>query len=263
VTYGLYILVSTLGGLLVGLLGTGSSLIILPSLSLIFAGTMAAYEPLRLAAGTTMATIAIGAISGAVSQYRYGQVDLRLFRLMLVPYVLGGFAGPWMNRLLPSKALSIYVAAIIFVVAVRMLMPRRLRAGPARDIHGAEREIGVVLLAIGFFSSIAGIATGIFSIPYLSRFALPLRTVIGTSTASAAVYASCGALGYIGAGWLAPDAPHGTVGFVYLPAFAIMATTAALTTPLGVRLARHVNERVLKQVFAIFLLASAAAILYA
>jgi len=259
----LYVVVSTLGGLLVGLIGTGSSLIILPSLSLIFASTMAAYEPLRLAAGTTMATIAIGAIAGAISQYRYGQVDGRLFRLMLLPYVLGGFAGPWMNRLLPSKVLSIYVAALICVVAARMAMPRGARPASPRPLEGAELEVGAVLFAIGFFSSIAGVATGIFSIPYLSRFALPLRNVIGTSTASAAVYASCGALGYIGAGWQPGDRPSLTVGFVYLPAFAVMATTAALTTPLGVKLARHVNERALKRVFVLFLVAAAAAILFA
>ena len=83
---------------------------------------------------------------------------------------------------------------------------------------------------------------------------------MGTSTAGAAVFASCGALGYLAAGLTAPNLPVGSVGFVYVPAFAVMAVVATIATPIGVRLAGLVREDVLRRLFALFLLAAAGAI---
>lgn len=258
----MYVLVSAAGGLLVGLLGTGSSLIILPSLTLIFAGLMPEHDPIRLAAGTTMASIAVGAIAGAVAQYRHRNFDLGLFRMTVVPYVLGAISGPWASRLLPTAALETYVAVIVAVVAVRMLWTNGAARRADRDYRAHRVELSLVFLAIGFFCSLAGIASGIFAIPYLSRFALPMRSVIGTSTASAAVYATVGAVGYVTAGWSVADRPDATVGFVYLPAFVVLAATAAVATPQGVRLAGKISERALRRSFAAFLFAAAAAIVW-
>jgi uncharacterized membrane protein YfcA len=258
--YAVYVLISAAGGLLVGVLGTGSSLLLLPSLTLIFTATQQGPDPLRLAAGTTLATIAVGAIAGAIAQYRHGQVDLKLFRLTLVPYAVGGLAGPWLGRWLPGKALGIYVAGIIATIALMMLR-EGARVAPATRSYPSHRlEMFVVLLAIGAGSSVAGVASGIFAIPYLSRFSLPMRHVIGTSTAAAAVYAVSGAIGYVSAG-VGRDAGPATFGFVYVPAFAVMATTALVATPLGVRLASRVSERVLRKGFALFLICAAVALI--
>jgi uncharacterized protein len=256
-----YVLLSAVGALLVGILGTGSALLLLPSLTLIFTTTMPDAEPLRLAAGTTMATIAVGAIAGAIAQHRLGQVDARLLRLMLPPYVVGGLAGPWLGRLLPTQALHVYVAGLIVLVAVLMLRSGGSSARNQRDFDSHRVEMRIVLLAIGVASSAAGVASGIFAIPYLTRFTVPWRAIMGTSTAAAAVYAVCGALGYLTAGWSVPGRPPGSVGFVYLPAFFVMAITATVMTPLGVKLAKHVSERLLRRCFALFLIVVSIALL--
>jgi len=258
--YFLYALASAVGGLLVGIIGTGSSLVVLPSLALIFASELPGFDTLRLAAGTTMATMAVGAIAGALTQYRAGNLDPQLFRLTLLPYVIGSLMGPWISRLLPAQVLGIYLAGIIIFVALRMLFFNRGASIPARDYRAHRLEISVVLLAVGICSSVAGVASGIFAIPYLMRFSIPLRTIIGTSTAGAAVYSTFGAAAYVSAGWYAEGLPAGALGYVYLPAFAITAIAASIFTPLGVRLARYVNERALRRLFAVLLLVAAIAI---
>ena len=258
----LYVLASAAGGVLVGLIGTGSSLVVLPSLALIFASVLEGHDTLRFAAGTTMAAMAVGAIAGALTQYRAGHVDLRLFRWTLAPYVVGALIGPWISRLLPSRFLGAYVAIIIVVVALRLLFEYRAAPRSPRAYVAYRLEITAVLASIAIFSSIAGVASGIFAIPYLvARFSLPIRTIIGTSTAGAAVYSTFGAIGYVSAGWSATNLPANSLGYVYLPAFVIMAITASVCTPLGVRLASYVNERMLRQVFAIFLIVAAIAII--
>lgn len=254
-------LASAIGGLLVGVIGTGMSLVVLPSLILIFAALLDGYDTVRLAAGTTMAAMAAGAIAGALAQYRAGHLDVRLFRWMLAPYIVGALAGPWLSRFMPSRFLSVYVAVIIAVIAVRMLLANRAAPLPRRNYDAHRFEITVVLAGIALLSSIAGIASGIFAIPYLvARFSLPIRTIIGTSTAAAALYSTVGAIGYVSAGWSEPNLPDEALGFVYLPAFVIMAIVASLCTPLGVRFASYINERILRRVFAVFLLIAATVI---
>ncbi|UCH48811.1 MAG: sulfite exporter TauE/SafE family protein [Betaproteobacteria bacterium] len=262
VAYLLYVLVSAAGGLLVGVLGTGSSLLLLPSLAFIFAGTFSDTDSLRLAAGTTMATMAVGALAGALTRYRAGDVDVRLLRLMMLPYIAGSLVGPWISRSLPTEVLGIYIGLILAVVALRMLLANRSVASVSRDYRGRELEISIVLLAVGICSSVAGVASGVFAIPYLARFALPMRTIIGTSTAAAAIYSTFGAIGYVSAGWSAANLPAGSFGYVYLPAFAILALTAAAFTPLGVRLARRLNDKILRRFFALFLLIAAIVIAF-
>ncbi len=103
----------------------------------------------------------------------------------------------------------------------------------------------------------AGIASGIFAIPYLGRFAIPLRTVIGTSTVGAALYSAFGTLGHVSAGWSMADPPPWSLGYVYLPALAVMAVAGALCAPIGVRLAGRMNDRLLKNVLAMVILVAA------
>lgn len=251
---------SAAGGLLVGVLGTGSTLLLLPALVLVFTATLPGADALRLAAGTTLASMSVGAVSGAIAQYRRGQLDLALFRHMLPPYVAGGLLGPWINRTVPVGLLSAYVSLLIFVMGLRMLFAAPAQPGAGRDYREHPIETRVVFLLIGIAGSVAGVASGIFAIPYLSRFSFSIRTVIGTSTASAAVYAICGTIGYVSSGWSAADLPGPALGYVYLPAFAVMATTAVVAAPLGVRAARHVDEAALRRLFAVFLLIAAAAV---
>ena len=256
--YLIYAFASAIGSLLVGILGTGSSLVVLPALILIFASSFAEFDTLRLAAGTTMATIAVGAISGAVAQYRNGNVDLGLLRALFLPYVVGSFLGPWLGKLLPVGVLGIYIAAVISFVALRMLfLERKEIPASTRDYRSHRLELLFVATGVGLLCSMAGVASGLLTIPYLRRFSLPMRTIIGTSTAAAGIYATCGTIGYITAAYGVDELPSGSLGYVYLPAFFIMAIVATIVTPLGVYLARYVSERSLGRLLAGFLLLAA------
>ena len=245
------------------MLGTGSGVILLPSLILIFGSNLDAASSLRLAAGTTMATMAVGAVSGALAQYRVGHVDVRLFGITVGPYVVGALGGAWISRSMPEGALAIYVSVLILAVALRMLFAPGARPTTERSYLEHLTEMRIVLTLIAMGCSIAGIASGIFAIPYLLRFAAPVRTVIGTSTACAACYAGAGALGYLIAGIDDPGLPAGSLGYIYLPAFAVMATVATIVTPIGVRLAGRIREDLLRRCFAVFLLVAAAAVAFA
>ncbi|MBI4292097.1 MAG: sulfite exporter TauE/SafE family protein [Betaproteobacteria bacterium] len=253
-------LVSGLGAIAVGLIGFGSSLVILPTLAVVFPTMFAPEVALRLAAGTTMATMTVGALSAGIAQARSGQVAWPLLRLAVFPYLAGALLGPWGARFLPVQALRLYIAAILVLLGLWALRPRGGASEHGRTWQAHRTEIRAVLFVIGIASSAAGTASGVFAIPYLSRFDLPLRTVIGTSTVSAAFYSVFGMLGYISSGWEAEGLPPWSLGFVYLPAFALMSAVGAACAPLGVRLAGRVSEGLLRRLVAIVLLSAAVVI---
>jgi len=155
------------------------------------------------------------------------------------------------------EVLRLYVAGMLMVVGVWMFRRQSTGSGGQREWRAHRPELRAVLFGIGIASSVAGIASGIFAIPYLSRFAIPLRTVIGTSTVGAALYSAFGTLGHVSAGWTMADPPPWSLGYVYLPALAVLAVAGAVCAPLGVRLAGRMNDRLLRNLLALVVLGAA------
>ncbi len=249
-----------LGALLVGMIGFGTSLVVLPVLAIVFPTLFAPEVALRLATGTTMATMAVGAVAAGVARSRADYVSWPLLRIAVAPYAAGALLGPWVARFLPVEVLRLYVAGVLIIVGLWSLRRVAVVAAGQRRWQAHKLELRVVLLGIGLASSVAGVASGLFAIPYLSRFDIPLRTVIGTSTVGAALYSAFGTLGYVTAGWAASVPVPWSLGYVYLPALAIMAVAGALGAPLGVRLAGRMNDRLLKKVLAVVILCAASII---
>ncbi len=256
-----YVLAAVVGGLLVGILGTGNALVIMPTLAVTFPKVLAGEHALRLATGTTMATMAVGAFFAAAAQHRFGRVNKSLLGLSIFPYLCGALAGPWISLWLPAHVLRAYLALVISIVAIFLIVSERNKVDSNRNISTHRVEILAVLFVIGVCSSVAGIASGIFAIPYLLRFELTTKTVVGTSTAAAGFYSLFGTVGYVSAGWLEAGLPPYSLGFVYLPVFAVMAIVVAIVGPLGVRLAHHVDDVLIRRIFAVFLFFAAAAIM--
>lgn len=244
------------GALLVGMIGFGTSLVVLPTLAIVFPVQFAPETALRMATGTTMATMAVGAVAAGVARWRGEHVSWPLLRIAILPYAAGALLGPWIARYLPVDVLRLYVAAVLALVGFWSFSQHRVAAGQ-RDWHAHELELRAALFGIGLASSAAGVASGLFAIPYLSRFAIPLRTVIGTSTVGAALYSTFGTLGYVSSGWDMVNPPAWSLGYVYLPALAVMAVAGSACAPLGVRLAGRMNDRLLKKVLALVILCAA------
>ena len=87
---------------------------------------------------------------------------------------------------------------------------------------------------------------------------------VGTGAAVGIPVAVVGTVGYVVAGLSAPGLPDYTLGFVYLPALAVVVAVSVLLAPVGARLAHRMPVLTLKRVFALllFLLATKMAVTY-
>jgi uncharacterized membrane protein YfcA len=101
-------------GLLGGLLGVGGGIVIVPLL--VFAGV-----DLKIAIGTSLATIIPTAVMATWTHHRLGHVDWRLAGLMAAGAVCGALVGASLTSVVPATALKRVFAVFLLATAVRML----------------------------------------------------------------------------------------------------------------------------------------------
>jgi uncharacterized membrane protein YfcA len=98
-------------GLLTGFLGIGGGFLIVPALVL-FAGLES-----RIAAGTSLAVIALNATTGILGQMRFATVDWPLLTGFLSFALVGMIAGTLITGRLPERRLRRMFAATVLVIA--------------------------------------------------------------------------------------------------------------------------------------------------
>ena len=98
-----------------------------------------------------------------------------------------------------------------------------------------------------------GIGGGTFSVMVLTLFGKSIHTAVGTAALFGLSIAVPGTLGFIVSGWNHPDLPPGSLGFVSLTGFAVIAPTTVLSAPLGAKIAHGLSRRQLNLVFGVFL----------
>jgi uncharacterized membrane protein YfcA len=115
---------------------------------------------------------------------------------------------------------------------------------------------------IGFLSALVGAGGAFLSVPFMTWCNVPPRHAVGTSAALGFPIALASTAGYVVAGWGLPPALPGAVGYLYLPALAIVSLASVSLAPLGASTAQRMEVATLKRVFAVLMLALAASMLH-
>lgn len=258
--YVVYLLTGALGGIIIGALGSGSSLAILPVLSLIFPTLFPEAISLQVAVATCMATLIIGSASGALSYKKSQLYDVHLIKLCLPGVIAGAIIAPQLAGALSVHWLRWYIGLLILFIAIYKLT-KSFRSH--QEVPRPLEPVLIILMSIisSTLSGLAGIALGILMIPFLSRYS-DHRTVLGTNLMLAVPYAVIGSAGYIFSGLHSEHTGSNLMlGYVYLPAFLIISITMAIFPPIGLKLAKNVSIKVIQNVFYIYLLCIGIAIL--
>lgn len=251
----------TLAGLIAGLLGVGGGIVVVPVLFHLFglAGIDEAVR-MKLAVGTSLATIVATAWSSAGAHWRKGNVDavfLKDFGPFVVAGVLGGAA---LASVVPPQALTALFAFVALGVCLQIAfgtpswrLGEKLPGGWARAAIGS---------GIGMISALMGIGGGTLTVPLLTFYGTPIHRAVGSSAAMGFVIGVPGMLGFILGGWGAPALPPFSLGYVSLIGLILIAPASMAAAPLGAKLAGRMNVIWLRRAFALFLAASAARMLW-
>jgi uncharacterized membrane protein YfcA len=248
-----YLSIGAVVGFLAGLLGIGGGMIIVPLLVFVFSAKGFPETHLMHAAlGTAMATILFTSFSSVRAHHRHEAVDWKIVRTMAPGILLGGFAAPAIAAQVPTRPLAMFFTAFMFYAAAQMFF--RVQPKATRELPGSG-GLFVVGGVIGILSSVLAAGGAFLSIPFMTWCKVPLRRAIGTAAAIGFPIAAAGTIGYVVNGLRIERLPKYSLGFVYLPALALIVATSMFAAPLGARLTHAMPIAKLRIVFALLLLA--------
>ncbi|HZQ72752.1 MAG TPA: sulfite exporter TauE/SafE family protein [Burkholderiales bacterium] len=250
-----YVAIGALAGFIAGLLGIGGGAVIVPLLVFAFtAQGVPESNLLHLALATTMATIIFTSLSSARAHHSHGSVDWTMARIMMPGMLAGAFVAALIAGMVPTRPLAITFTALIFVAATQVVLD--LRPKTTRALPGPAGVFAAASL-IGAISSLLAVGGAFLTIPFLAWCNVPLRRAIGTAAANGFPIALAGTAAYVLQGWRVPGLPEGSLGYVYLPALALIAASSMLTAPAGAKLAHRMPVKKLRILLALILYALA------
>jgi uncharacterized membrane protein YfcA len=262
----LAILAGMVTGMVLGLFGSGGSIIALPAL--LYLLDVAPKSAIAMSLGV----VAVTATLSALDHLRRGNVNVRVAMVFGLFGVMGTFAGARLGLLTPVVVQLGLFALVMYAAAWRMLKPAKLNpaAPAAASVDGVVATGGgtAVLgtchdffspcmghialhgIGVGILTGLVGVGGGFLIVPALVLLSgIPMRQAVGTSLAIVAAKSYAGFAGYMGG----------------VPIdYALMGSFTAVTVVgsfVGTHVAGYVSQAALKKAFAWFLVVVASYIL--
>ncbi|UVH55134.1 sulfite exporter TauE/SafE family protein [Variovorax paradoxus] len=248
-------------GFVGGLFGGGGGMIVIPTLYQAFERLgVPADVRLHLVVGTSLAAVVPLSVLGARSHWRQGNVDIAMLKPLLPAALLGSIAAGVVGRRLDAHALAWLFVAVAALTSWRMVgqsKPQAIASEQTRPQRLGKPAMGVLGLAIGCVSTLVGIGGATLTVPVLHLSGAKMRHAIGTSATLGMAIALPGAASLALAGSTAENLPIGSFGYVNLVAAAILFAVGAVGVSAGSRLTKRLDEKLLRRLFAVLLMASA------
>jgi len=240
-------------GVLAGLFGIGGGIVIVPVLEAVlgFLGVDAAIR-MHVAVATALATIIPTSIASARAHYRRESVDVAIVKRWAVFVLAGALLGAWIASQVHSDVLAMVFATLAALVAVKMVLFPESRNLTDDVPRGAW--VPVIPTMIGCFSSMMGIGGGTFSVMTLTMFNQTIHRAVGTAALIGLIISLPGTIGFIVTGIGDTRLPPGSLGYVNLIGFALIAPATVLCAPLGAKIAHGYSHRKLSMLFGVFLI---------
>jgi uncharacterized membrane protein YfcA len=247
-----YLAIGVTVGFLAGLLGIGGGMVMVPMLVFVFtAKGFPAEHMMHLSLATSMATIVFTSLASVRAHHRHGAVDWMAARAMAPGIIAGALVATLAAGLVPTRPLAIFFTGFMFYAATQMFF--EVKPKPSRQLPGSGGLFGAGAV-IGGLSSVLAAGGAFLSIPFLARCNMPLKRAIGTAAAIGFPIAVAGTVGYVLNGARVEGLPEGSLGYVHLPALALIVAASMPVAPLGARLAHRLPVKRLRILFALMLL---------
>ena len=239
-------------GILAGLLGIGGGIVLVPGLLYIFQWLgMDSTSLIHVCVGTSLALIIPNGLMSARSHMKRDAVDMVLVKSIGVGVLIGVAIGTVIADNLAGPSLQLVFACAVVVLAIMMLVdPSRYKLVSSMPKAPWPSAAGV---GIGSISSLIGIGGGTLSVPFMTLCTVPIHRAIGTASALGVVIAVPGTLGFILIGMGEAGRPPLSIGYVNVLAWLLILPTSLLCVKLGVWMAHKAPVKLMKRVFAFFL----------
>ncbi len=237
------------GGFMAGLLGVGGGMVLVPFITWILASRGVDNElAVKMAIATSMATIIFTSISSVRAHHKRGMVRWDLVKGIAPGIMIGALVvSIGVFALLKGAWLSVVFGVLVILAALQMFLDRKPKPTRQMPGRGGQMAAGSV---IGFLSGVLGAGGGFLSVPFMTWCNVAIHNAVATSAALGFPIAVFNVIGYVLGGWSVAGRPEWSVGYVWLPALAVIASCSVLMAPLGARTAHALPVKTLKRIFA-------------
>lgn len=254
-----FLILGFFAGGLGGLLGLGGGTIVVPALAAIFHYEgIPAYMIFHLAVGTSFAIMIVTSAVSAWARARQKNILWPVVWRLLPGLLLGVVLGSLLASHLPTVILKIGFAIFLLLIALRMLFLSKLK--PSRQLPG-NKVLLAVGSAAGVLSGLLGVGIGAVSVPYLTRHNVDMPFASGIASFCTVPLAMLGTVSFLVTGWHLSHVSY-NIGYVDWLAFLLVGVTSVLTAPFAAKLSTRLKTKMLKRIFAIFLLIIAAGLIW-
>ena len=227
-------------GLVLGLLGSGGSILTVPVL-IYLAG-----QPDKVAIAESLAIVGAIAAVGAGSYARQGLVAWRSVVGFGVPGIVGTFLGATLAAYVPGGVQLVLFGVVMLAAAGAMLKGRAGLAGAERTPRSGW-VIAALGVGVGVMTGLVGVGGGFLIVPALVLLiGLDMRLAVGTSLSIIVLNSLTGFLKYLDVLTEAGNA----IDWRLVGTFAAIGIMGSLV---GTRLSQRVPQAALRRGFAIFL----------
>ena len=250
-----------IAGILAGLLGVGGGIVIVPVLYVLFT-YLGIDESIRMhvAVGTSLATIIPTSLISSRAHFKKGSLDVQLLKHLIPSLIVGVIIGAIASGYLSGELLTVVFASVALLVAINMAY-KKDKAQPLPRLPG-PLGTGFIGALIGGVSTLMGIGGGTLSVPILSAFGVAMHTAVGTGAALGVVISFFGSIGFLLNGIGVENLPPMSVGYINLIGLLLIIPATMLIAPLGAKIAHKINAKVLRQLFALFLMITSLRMFY-
>jgi hypothetical protein len=248
----LAILAGTATGVVLGLFGSGGSIIATPALLYLLD-----VDP-KSAIAMSLGIVAVTATIAALDNWKRGNVDVSVAAVFGLFGVAGTYAGARLGVVTPVAIQLTVFALVMYAAAWRMLKPVRL-AVPASGYASVSGNAAALPctglfspcmahmalhgIGVGVLTGFVGVGGGFLIVPALVLLSrIPMKIAVGTSLAIVAAKSYAGFAGYMGA------VP---IDWALMGGFTAVTVVASFA---GTRIAHRFSQDTLKRAFAVFLL---------
>lgn len=229
-------LMGTVIGFILGIFGSGGSILAIP----LFVYGLG-LEP-KSAITTSLVVVAFTAVIGAISQFRGGNVNVRMALIFGAVGIFGALLGARLSLGMTGAQQLILFGVVMLLAAARMFALSRRVLPPDLSVRPHASFAVMAGFLVGILTGLVGVGGGFLIVPALTIAGISIRLAMGTSLVIIVINCLSAILGHWG---------HVIVHWDVVLPFCLFSTLMSLV---GVRLANRIPAKSMQQYFAIFLL---------
>ncbi len=252
-----------IAGVTAGLFGNGGGFVVVPALLAVFPFFATdSGELMRVAVGTSLASIVISGARSVHAHRKRGAVDFAVLKSWSLWLIVGVGLGVLIASLVNGEKLVVVFASGVLAYSIYFLFPDFFK--PKEKKFQMPKGGGRAVLAtfLGGFSSLLGIGGGTITVITMVMCDRPVHQAVATAAGVGFIIGLPGAVGFAMLGTSAENLPWGSLGYINIPALIAIACASLFTAPIGAKWAHSLNELHLKRLFGVYLIIVALCMYY-